>query len=130
MNAKSYFDSRMWGSGITRAIGIALIALALIAVLFGSALIGLYTDWLWFADVGYRSVFLRITPGAFGIAEGVQVFFATQFGADPTHILLAAILGRTIEVVCLALVSSVLVRRLARRIAAGNQRPAMHPIQT
>jgi uncharacterized membrane protein YbhN (UPF0104 family) len=78
------------------------------------------------------SIFLRITPGGFGIAEGVQVFFALQFGADPARVLLAAILGRAMEVVCLALVSSVLVRRLARRLA-GNQAPEMNasapPIQ-
>ncbi|MDH7568057.1 MAG: UPF0182 family protein, partial [Armatimonadota bacterium] len=39
-------------------LGVLAALLALVA-LFGSQLVTLYVDWLWFIDVGYRSVFLR-----------------------------------------------------------------------
>jgi Lysylphosphatidylglycerol synthase TM region len=67
------------------------------------------------------AVFLRITPGAFGIAEGAQLFFATQFDADPASILLAAIIARGIELVWLGLLSLAFVRRLGDRLEAGRE---------
>jgi uncharacterized membrane protein YbhN (UPF0104 family) len=67
------------------------------------------------------SVFLRITPGAFGIAEGAQLFFATQFETDPALILLAAIIARGIELVWLSLLSVVFLRRLGDRLEAGKE---------
>jgi uncharacterized membrane protein (UPF0182 family) len=45
--------------------------IGLLALLFGgSALVELYTDWLWFGEVGFRGVFLRIlgTKLALGLA--------------------------------------------------------------
>jgi uncharacterized membrane protein YbhN (UPF0104 family) len=66
------------------------------------------------------SVFLRLTPGSFGLAEGVQVFFALQFGVDIAQILLAAIIARVIELICLSLVSSTFVPRLGRRLSVGR----------
>jgi uncharacterized membrane protein YbhN (UPF0104 family) len=65
------------------------------------------------------SVFLRLTPGAFGLAEGVQVFFGLQFGVDAAAILLAAIVARVIELLCLSLISSVLAPRLGRKLTRG-----------
>jgi uncharacterized membrane protein YbhN (UPF0104 family) len=75
------------------------------------------------------TIFLRVTPGAFGIAEGVQVFFATQFGADPASVLAAAIVARAIELVCLGVTSSVLMRRLSRRLTTNDQEPRSSHIQ-
>jgi hypothetical protein len=65
------------------------------------------------------SMFLRLTPGAFGLSEGVQVFFGVQFGAEAATILVAAIVARIIELVCLTVVSLALVPRLGRRIATA-----------
>jgi uncharacterized membrane protein YbhN (UPF0104 family) len=67
------------------------------------------------------SVFVRLTPGAFGLTEGVQVFFGLQFGAEAATILVAAIIARIIELVCLGLVSAALVPRLGRRLAASGE---------
>ena len=67
------------------------------------------------------SVFVRLTPGAFGLTEGVQVFFGLQFGAEAATILVAAIIARIIELVCLGLVSAALVPRLGRRLAAAGE---------
>ena len=64
-----------------------------------------------------NSVVLRITPGAFGVAEGVQIFFGTQFGIDISLILLAALIFRAIELLVIGCVSFALSGRLAQRVA-------------
>lgn len=65
------------------------------------------------------SVFLRLTPGAFGVAEGVQAFFAVAFGLDAARVVLAGLSGRVIEIICLAIASSVLVGDLKAKIAGA-----------
>jgi uncharacterized membrane protein YbhN (UPF0104 family) len=67
------------------------------------------------------SVILRITPGGFGVAEGVQVFFGTQFGVEVSLILLAALIARAIELLTISSVSLALSGRLARKIAVGTR---------
>jgi uncharacterized membrane protein YbhN (UPF0104 family) len=62
------------------------------------------------------SVFFRLTPGAFGIAEGVQAFFAVAFGIDPARVVFAAIIARIIELVSLGITAALLLGRLTRRI--------------
>src|SRR5262245_29057529 len=39
---------------------LALLALILILVLGGPSILRFYTDWLWFGEVGYRTVFLTM----------------------------------------------------------------------
>jgi hypothetical protein len=73
-----------------------------------------------------NSIFLRLTPGAFGIAEGVQVFFATQFGFDAAPILLAAIGARAIELLTLTCFSSAFASRFARLLASAS---AIKPVR-
>ena len=67
-----------------------------------------------------NSVFLRITPGAFGVAEGVQVFFAMQFGIEPAPILLAAVIARAIELLILSFISLGFAGRLTRQLATRS----------
>jgi uncharacterized membrane protein YbhN (UPF0104 family) len=67
------------------------------------------------------SVFLRITPGAFGVSEGVQVFFGAAFGVDVGSILLAAVIARVVELVCLGMIAAPFFRRLGPRLAAAGE---------
>jgi len=64
------------------------------------------------------AVFFRLTPGGFGVAEGVQAFFALAFGLDVARIILIGLACRVIENACLAVVSALLMRDLKRKI--GN----------
>ncbi|HOJ20229.1 MAG TPA: UPF0182 family protein [Armatimonadota bacterium] len=50
-------------------------ALVLGAVFFGSELIRLYTDWLWFLDVGYRDVFVKTTVIKVGLMVAAALLF-------------------------------------------------------
>ena len=58
-----------------RYIGVAL-ALLFVLIGLGLALIPFYVDWLWFAEVGYTSVFLKIilTSAGVGALSGI-IFF-------------------------------------------------------
>ncbi|MBI3945787.1 MAG: UPF0182 family protein [Armatimonadetes bacterium] len=58
---KSYLIGMAGRGGARRAALLTLIGLFAALVLFGPQLVALYTDWLWFLDAGYRSVFLRTT---------------------------------------------------------------------
>lgn len=53
---------------------------ALFLLIFGSSIARFYTDWLWFGEVGYRSVFWTTitTKLALGVVAGV-VFFVILF---------------------------------------------------
>ncbi|WID98758.1 lysylphosphatidylglycerol synthase transmembrane domain-containing protein [Bosea vestrisii] len=64
------------------------------------------------------AVFFRLTPGGFGVAEGVQAFFALAFGLDVSRIIMIGLACRVIEIACLAVVSGLLVPGLKRKI--GN----------
>ncbi|HEX2998715.1 MAG TPA: UPF0182 family protein [Armatimonadota bacterium] len=65
----------MWNTGFRRAALITLGIFALVLVFFGSELLRLYTDWVWFTDLGYRGVFLRTTFLKFGLAVGTAILF-------------------------------------------------------
>lgn len=60
---------------------ILLIALATLLVLFGPHAVAFYTDWLWFLNVGYQSVFVRtlLIKGELWLATAV-LFFAILYG--------------------------------------------------
>ena len=66
------------------------------------------------------TVILRITPGSFGVTEGVQVFFAAMFGIDVPGVLLSALIIRAIELGWLGLVSVLLMSRLIGKMGAGS----------
>lgn len=55
-------------SKLTRVIVLALLGLA---VLGGPALIGFYTDWLWFGEVGYQPVFATMLRSQGALFAGV-----------------------------------------------------------
>jgi uncharacterized membrane protein YbhN (UPF0104 family) len=65
------------------------------------------------------SIFLRLTPGGFGIAEGVQAFFAVAFGLDVALVVLAGLIGRSIELILILIISGAMAKTLHARIAAG-----------
>ena len=45
---------------IRRYLGPIIVAVAALLIIFGGALVTLYTDWLWFVDLGYQRVFSTI----------------------------------------------------------------------
>src|SRR5919108_6018234 len=50
----------------------SLVIAMVLAMFLGPAAIGLYTDWLWFGETGYRDAFLRVlaTQTALGLVGG------------------------------------------------------------
>jgi len=66
---------------IRRYIGPTIIAVVALLVIFGGALVTIYTDWLWFKDLGYQSVFSTIlfTRIKLGLLFGI-LFFAVIYG--------------------------------------------------
>src|ERR1035437_2062095 len=60
-----------------KIIGPIVVAIVVLAVIFGGALVGLYTDWLWFKDLGYNQIFttLLLTKIELGLLFGF-LFFA------------------------------------------------------
>jgi len=61
--------------------GPALLIIIALLILFGGTIVGLYTDWLWFDDLGYGVVFSTslVTRLGIGIVFGL-VFFAIIYG--------------------------------------------------
>lgn len=59
----------------------AIMVIVVFAFLFGGAIIGLYTDWLWFSDLGYGVVFMKplLAEIGLGLAMGL-LFFAIIYG--------------------------------------------------
>jgi uncharacterized membrane protein (UPF0182 family) len=68
-------------STISKAWKITLIVIILVLIVFGGTLVTLYTDWLWFKDLGYSIVFSRaiLTRVIMTLAFGV-IFFAIVYG--------------------------------------------------
>lgn len=58
------------------------------------------------------SLVLRITPGAFGVAEGVLAFLALTFGVSPVQVVFAGLIYRCLELICLLAALVVFARRL------------------
>lgn len=58
-----------------------VIAIIALLVIFGGAIVGLYTDWLWFKDLGYRVIFSTIflTRIKLGLLFGF-LFFLVIYG--------------------------------------------------
>lgn len=58
-----------------------IVALAALLVIFGGAIVGLYTDWLWFKDLGYNTIFSTIilTRIKVGLIFGF-LFFLIVYG--------------------------------------------------
>lgn len=66
---------------IRRYIGPIIVAVIALLVIFGGALVSIYTDWLWFKDLGYQTVFTTrlITQIEMGLLFGL-LFFAIIYG--------------------------------------------------
>mgnify|MGYP001328661442 CR=1 FL=1 len=75
------------------------------------------------------SVILRITPGSFGVAEGVQVFFAAVFGIDVPSVLLSALIMRVIELGWSGLISILLMTRLIGKMGKVGLLVAPMPVR-
>ena len=58
-----------------------IIAVVALIIIFGGALVELYTDWLWFSDLGYSTIFatLLLTKVKIGLLFGF-LFFAIIYG--------------------------------------------------
>ncbi len=61
---------------ISRYIGPVSIAIVALLIIFGGALVALYTDWLWFLDLGYQKVFstILLTQIKIGVLFGLLFF--------------------------------------------------------
>lgn len=68
-------------SNMRRYIGPVIVALLALGILFGGALVTIYTDWLWFKDLGYAEVFSTrmLTQLQIGFLFGM-LFFAIIYG--------------------------------------------------
>jgi len=66
---------------IRRYIGPIILGIIALLIIFGGALVTLYTDWLWFSNLGYARVFTTrlLTQVKIGVLFGV-VFFAIIYG--------------------------------------------------
>lgn len=62
-------------------MGPIIIAVLALVLIFGGALVGFYTDWLWFSDLGYGKVFatMLLTKLELGLLFGF-LFFAIIYG--------------------------------------------------
>ena len=68
------------GKHMKRRFWYILGAVALLVLIFGSTIANFYTDWLWFGEVGYRSVFLKriVSRIQLGLISGI-LFFAVVY---------------------------------------------------
>lgn len=66
---------------LRRYLGPIIIAVIALVIIFGGALVTLYTDWLWFLDLGYQKVFstILLTQIEIGFLFGL-LFFAIIYG--------------------------------------------------
>lgn len=64
-----------------RNLGAVIIALIVLLIIFGGAIIGFYTDWLWFKDLGFSVIFIKtfLTKVGLGSLMGL-LFFAIIYG--------------------------------------------------
>ncbi|MEN6356065.1 MAG: UPF0182 family protein [Armatimonadota bacterium] len=58
-----------------------VIVIVMLLLIFGGALVGMYTDWLWFKDLGFGDVFTKIlgTKALLGVVMGL-LFFTIIYG--------------------------------------------------
>lgn len=61
-------------------------------------------------------IFLRLTPGAFGVTEGVFAMFAIGYGLDPAKVVFASLICRVIELASLGALVLIFVRRVAKKL--------------
>ena len=66
---------------LRRYLGPIIMAIAALLIIFGGALVTIYTDWLWFLDLGYQRVFstILVTQIEVGFLFGL-LFFAIIYG--------------------------------------------------
>lgn len=66
---------------LRRYLGPIIIAIIALLIIFGGALVTIYTDWLWFLDLGYQKVFstILLTQILIGFLFGL-LFFAIIYG--------------------------------------------------
>lgn len=64
-----------------RGIWALIVVVVILFIIFGSSIARFYTDWLWFGEVGYTSVFLTrlLTQLVLGIIVGAFSFFFVYF---------------------------------------------------
>jgi uncharacterized membrane protein (UPF0182 family) len=92
LNFKGSIPAQLGGYTKWGVLIVAIIALFAIATLARS----IYTDWLWFGELGFRSVFVKVLTtrvlmflaGAvgFGIISGVSLYFAHKVSHGPEEI--------------------------------------------
>jgi len=92
LNFKGSIPAQLGGYIKWGVVIVAIIALFAIATLARS----IYTDWLWFGELGFRSVFIKVITtrvlmflaGAvgFGIISGVSLYFAHKVSQGPEEI--------------------------------------------
>ena len=75
---------------MTSPLRFALAALALLLFLGGPSLLRFYTDWLWFGEVGYRTVFLTILRSQ-GTLFSLTFIVATAWFVINLNVALSAI---------------------------------------
>lgn len=63
---------------MSRRLGWGIVIIILAILIFGGALARFYTDWLWFGEVGYRSVFWKAFTSKLelGLIAGILFFLA------------------------------------------------------
>ncbi len=64
-----------------RYLGVIILAVVAIVMIFGGAIVSLYTDWLWFSSLGYEIVFstILLSKVKVGVVFGV-LFFILIYG--------------------------------------------------
>ena len=92
LNFKGSIPTQLGGYIKWGVVIVAIIALFAIATLARS----IYTDWLWFGELGFRSVFIKVLTtrvlmflaGAvgFGIISGISLYFAHKVSQGPEQI--------------------------------------------
>ena len=92
LNFKGSIPAQLGGYIKWGVVIVAIIALFAIATLARS----IYTDWLWFGELGFRSVFIKVLTtrvlmflaGAvgFGIISGISLYFAHKVSQGPEQI--------------------------------------------
>ncbi len=92
LNFKGAIPAQLGGYIKWGVVIVAIIAVFAIATLARS----IYTDWLWFGELGFRSVFVKVLTtrvlmflagaAGFGIISGVSLYFAHKVSQGPEEI--------------------------------------------
>ena len=66
-----------------RSLRLTILIIAALLFFLGPSLIAYYTDWLWFGEVGYRSIYSKMLTVQFG-AGGMDDYPYMSYGHDWT----------------------------------------------